>query len=109
MINKPYTIGVIGHRDIGSFDNHEYAHLVIHEILSCLKQEYCDVRAILALSVGANSLFAKSAISLNIQLDSVRPFENYSDDFKSEESRVIYFSMKDSTIQLRRPVSENFI
>jgi hypothetical protein len=94
MTRKPYTIGVIGHRDLGGFDSHEFAHIAIHKILRELKEAYGDVRAISALSEGADSLFAQSAILLNIQLESVLPFEDFSDDFESDESRARYCSIK---------------
>jgi len=97
MNKKSYIVGVIGHRELGDFDNHEYAHLAIHKILSEFKRAYKEVRAVSALSEGADSLFAKSAILLNIQLESVIPFEGFSDDFQSEESQARYLSMKFSS------------
>lgn len=94
MVNKVHSIGVIGHRYLGGSDAYDYAHLTIFRVLGEFKREYNELIAISAVSEGADTLFAKSAIALNIKLESVIPYDNFSSDFSLEESLERYVSIR---------------
>ena len=79
-----FTIGIIGHRDLGGEDVDFYVQTCCHKILSELRSKYPKIRAISAISQGADSIFAQSAVSLNIQLESVIPFSDFKSDFTGE-------------------------
>lgn len=84
MAEKPFRIGVIGHRDIGAIEKLSYIHFCCYRILARLKNKYSRVIAISAISDGADSIFAQSAISLGIHLESIIPFGQFSSDFQKE-------------------------
>ena len=86
MPSKAYGIGIIGHCDIGGQDEISYVHLCLHKILSTLRKKYHTVKAISAIAEGADSLFAQTAVSLGIQLESVIPFEALMSDFTKQET-----------------------
>lgn len=84
MADTFFTIGIIGHRDLGGEDVDFYVRSCCHKILSELRAKYPKIRAISAISQGADSIFAQSALSLNIQLESVIPFNDFKSDFTGE-------------------------
>ena len=90
MAEKAFKIGVIGHRDLGAIERHSYIHFCCHRILTRLKNKYSRVIAISAISDGADSIFAQSAISLGIHLESIIPFGQFSSDFQEELTNERY-------------------
>ncbi|MGZ8159190.1 MAG: hypothetical protein ACXWT4_10320 [Methylobacter sp.] len=84
MTEKAFKIGVIGHRDLGNIERHTYTQFCCHQLLARSKQKYSNIVAISAISDGADSIFAQSAISLGINLDSIIPFGQFSSDFEEE-------------------------
>lgn len=89
-------MGVIGHREL-RIEEHSYAHLCCHRILSGLKDKYSEVIAVSAISEGADSIFAKSAISLGIKLESVIPYNNFKSDFLEGVSYETYRTIREKS------------
>ena len=87
MVGKTFKIGVIGHRDVGNFEKHSYIQFCCHRLLSELKQKYSNVIGISGMSEGADSIFAQSAISLSIHLESIIPFGKFESDFQEDYTR----------------------
>lgn len=92
-----FTIGIIGHRDLGGEDVDFYVQTCCHKILSEVRVKYPKIRAISALSQGADSIFAQSAVSLNIQLESVIPFNDFRSDFTGEVPYERYKTLRKSS------------
>ena len=94
MTEKTFKIGVIGHRDLGNIESHSYAHFCCHRLLAGIKQKYSSVIAISAISDGADSIFAQSAISLGIHLESIIPFGQFASDFQEDLTYERYRSLR---------------
>lgn len=94
MTVSDFTIGIVGHRDLGGKDESLYVQLCCHKILSELRNRYPKIKAISAISEGADSIFAQSAISLDIQLESVIPFDDFMSDFSAEVPYERYKSLR---------------
>jgi hypothetical protein len=94
MEEKTFKFGVIGHRDLGNIDMHSYTHFCCHRLLAGLKQKYTHVIAISAISDGADSIFAQTAVTLDINLESIIPFRQFASDFKEDLSFEIYQSLR---------------
>ncbi|MCP4366878.1 MAG: hypothetical protein GY797_02005 [Deltaproteobacteria bacterium] len=97
MADTLFIIGIIGHRDLGGEDVDFYVQSCCHKILSELRVKYPKIKAISAISQGADSIFAQSAISLNIQLESVVPFDDFKSDFAGEISCERYKTLRKSS------------
>ena len=97
MSSKSYPIGVLGHRALGDCGDYDFARLIIQKILKELKVKRDDVKVISAISEGADSLFAEVAISLGIYLETIIPYEGFSDDFSPGESQARYKSIRESS------------
>lgn len=89
MADKAYKIGAIGHRQLDDQSKH-YVQLCCHMILSTLSNKHSSIKAVSAIAEGADSLFAQTAISMGIQLESVIPFKEFVSDFQEEESHERY-------------------
>jgi uncharacterized phage-like protein YoqJ len=96
MADTFFTIGIIGHRDLGGEDVDFYVQSCCHKILSELRVKYPKIRAISGISQGADSIFAQSAVSLDIQLESVIPFDDFKSDFAGEVSHERYKTLRKS-------------
>ena len=90
MFDTSFTIGIIGHRDLGGENVDFYVQMCCHRLLSKIKIKYPKTRAISAISQGADSIFAQSAVSLNIPLESVIPFNNFKSDFTGKIPKERY-------------------
>lgn len=102
-----FTIGIIGHRDLNVENGSLYLQLCCHRILSELNNRYPNIKAISAISMGADSIFAQCATALNLQLESVIPFDKFESDFIVEESYERYkFLRKKSICESRVNFSE---
>lgn len=97
MADPLFTIGVIGHRDLGGEDVDLFVQSCCHQILAELKIKYPKIRAVSAISQGADSIFAQCAISLNIPLESVIPFEGFKSDFSGEALHERYKTLRNSS------------
>jgi hypothetical protein len=97
MRSKAYGIGVIGHCDLGGQEEFSYVHLCLHEILTTLRKKYHTVKAISAISEGADSIFAQSAVSMGIQLESVIPFDEFTSDFTKQETYERYKCLRNKS------------
>ncbi len=82
MAEVNFRIGIIGHRDLGNQEKHSNIHYCCHRLLKEVIQKHPKVIAISAISDGADSIFAHSAISLNIPLETIIPFKKFADDFE---------------------------
>lgn len=93
-MTTPLKLGVVGHRDLGDHAGHLFSQFACHQFLAEAKRKYPCVQAISAISEGADSIFARSALSLGIPLESIIPFESFSSDFKDELSYESYRKLR---------------
>ncbi|HEX6289962.1 MAG TPA: hypothetical protein VFZ66_12270 [Herpetosiphonaceae bacterium] len=87
-------IGIVGHR---FFSRPDAAAFVTQQCLTILRQAqaaYADVTALSAIAEGADSLFAEAALSLNIPLEIVLPFEEYAADFTGTMATACYARLR---------------
>ena len=94
MENTFFCVGIIGHRYLGGDDIDIFVQSCCHKILSGFKRNYPNLKAVSALSQGADSIFAQSAISLNIELDAVIPFDEFQSDFFDETAYETYRKLR---------------
>ena len=83
-------IGIVGHRYLGSNEVIEFVSQKCTAILKQAQAEFSNVIALSAIAEGADSLFAEAALSLEIPLEIVRPFQEYVTDFKTISAREHY-------------------
>lgn len=96
MSEDIFTVGIVGHCDLGGEDVDFYVQMCCHKLLSELRIKYPKIRAISAISQGADSIFAESAVSLNIPLESIIPFANFKSDFTEEVPLERYKKLRES-------------
>lgn len=84
MSKELFTIGVVGHRYLGGEKENLFVQFLCYKILALLRVKYPEIRAISAMSPGADTIFAQSAILHSIQLELVIPFDDFRKDYKSE-------------------------
>lgn len=87
-------VGVIGHRYFGGEEIDLFVQSCCYKILSDLKKEYSKIKAISAISQGADSIFAQTALSLNIKVDTVIPFDEFKTDFVDEIPYERYIKLR---------------
>jgi hypothetical protein len=97
MENTIFYVGIIGHRYLGGNSMDIFVQSCCHNILSDFKRNYPNLKAISALSQGADSIFAQSAISLNIELDAVIPFDEFQSDFFDETAYETYRKLRNNS------------
>ena len=102
MVGKTFSVGVVGHRDLGSLEQQTYSHFCCYRLLSELKRKYSCVVAVSALAAGADSLLAQSALSLDITLESIIPFEKFSSDFIEELDYERYMTLRSYSYSLKQ-------
>jgi len=97
MTHKIYRVGVIGHRKLSGEEEYSYVHLCCHKILAGIKNKYPEVIAISAISEGADSIFAKSALSLDIKLESIIPYSKFKLDFQTDVNYETYRAIREKS------------
>lgn len=99
-----FRVGVTGHRLL---QDEESVSAAIHESLNVILRAHGRVVAYSALAIGADSLFAESALALGISLCAVVPFTRYEDDFETETSLATYHRLLGSaTTTIRLPFED---
>ena len=82
-------LGIVGHCFLGArataFVNAESRAFLARRLLIS-----DDVVALSALAVGADTLFAEAAMSAEVPLEIVRPYDGYDDEFLTRCSRTRY-------------------
>src|SRR5579859_2679938 len=90
-------IGVSGHQQIGDETTIEFVLQQMHELLSKfqrLRREHDqNIIAYSSLAVGADRLFVKTALALNIPVEVIIPCSNYPDTYGSSEIREEYHDL----------------
>jgi len=97
MAEPFFTIGIIGHRDLGGLEVDLFVQSCCHQILRELKRNHSKLRAVSAISQGADSIFAQCAVSLHIPLESVIPFEDFKSDFTGEAPHERYNTLRNGS------------
>lgn len=87
-------VGIVGHRLLGDLGTRRFVAEQCEAILSRAKSLYGNVIALSATAEGADTLFAEAAVSLEVPLEIVRPFEGYRRDFLSAEARNRYCAVR---------------
>lgn len=91
-----FRVGIVGHRHFTRREEREFTARHCREILRQARATHGEVSALSALAEGADTIFAQSALALNLHLDIVRPFIRYHEDFASQSARRRYFRLRDS-------------
>lgn len=80
-------VAIVGHRDLGGARTSAFVADASESVLSAARSRWPTVTAISALAEGADTIFAETALALEIPLRVVRPFRDYEEDFVDEASR----------------------
>lgn len=102
MATDVFTVGVIGHRYLGDESSALFARTCCHGLLSNLRRKYGRIRAISALSDGADTIFAQSAIAMGIELESIIPFFNFESDFEDELPKERFRTLRSNVVSETR-------
>lgn len=86
MKQMQYKVGIAGHRYLGGLEAENYVRFCCFRLLTEFKAKYANLTAVSAASEGADTIFSEVALSLEIELNTVIPFEDFSEDFDSELS-----------------------
>jgi hypothetical protein len=97
MKGENIRIGIIGHRHFGDTEWCSYVQFCCNRLLAKSQQKYSAVTAMSALSPGADSVFAETALLLGINLESVTPFGQFVADFQEEEAHGRYQFLRSRT------------
>jgi hypothetical protein len=87
-------VGIVGHRMLGDPGTVRFVADQCELILRRAKGLHGAVNALSATAEGADTLFAEAAVSLQIPLDIVRPFDGYRSDFLSAQARNRYCAVR---------------
>lgn len=90
-----FRVGVTGHRLL---QDQRLVSERIHETLASILRTHGHVVAYSALAIGADTLFAESALALGMSLVAVVPFTRFEDDFETETSRATYHRLLGSAV-----------
>jgi hypothetical protein len=82
--------GIAGHRSLDDRNVSEFVARQLESILRDARKQNIGTTAISAVAEGADTIFAETALSLNVPLEIVKPFRGYSNDFKTTHSRSRY-------------------
>jgi len=93
MIDKTFRIGAVGHRDLDNIEKQLYAYFCCHRLLAGLLEKYATVMGISAMSEGADSIFAQSAVSLGVPLESIIPSRRFDSEFHEDFVKERYQSL----------------
>lgn len=85
-----FTIGIVGHRYITAGSMEFFVREACLDILAGARRRYPNLAALSALAAGADTIFAQTALSLQIPLHVIRPFDEYAHDFATEEALHTY-------------------
>ncbi len=81
-----YKVGIVGHRYLGGLEAENYVRFCCYRLLAEFKAKYSNLTAVSAVSEGADTIFSEVALHLDIELNTVIPFNDFSADFDSELS-----------------------
>jgi len=98
--------GIAGHRNIEDKSVVEFITSHYLAILEKAKTENVNVTAVSAIAEGADTIFAEVALSLNIPLEVVRPFAEYSIDFETKDNFKRYEKLRRRAVrEIKLPYS----
>jgi hypothetical protein len=86
-------IGIVGHRFLGSSQT-DFVRRKCLSIFTDARKTYNELVALSAIAEGADTIFAEAAVSLDIPLKIVTPFDSYEDDFKTTVSLARYSDIR---------------
>lgn len=99
---QPCYIGITGHRHFSEPEMYKFVSDTLRDKLSTLKAEHGNVRALSALALGADTIFAEIALGLGYELEVVVPFARFQDDFKNEDDVKQYKSLLERALAVHR-------
>ncbi len=91
-------VGIVGHRFLQPTAA-DFVAKQCHGLLKELQAEQGKITAYSAIAEGADSIFAATALALNIPLEIVIPFTGYENDFQNEKARTTYQQLQLSATQ----------
>ena len=86
-------LAIVGHRFLGDSDRVRFVAEQCARVLTRAQIAHPDVIAVSATAEGADTVFAEAAVALDIPLEIVRPFDEYSSDFRGS-SRERYRAVR---------------
>src|SRR6266568_7284673 len=95
MMSKTiFRVGLSGHQQIGDESTVQFVSQQLRDLLVTYRQMAHDkgqeIVACSALAMGADQLFVKTALELNISVEVVIPCAKYAEIFSSAEAREEY-------------------
>lgn len=94
MSKTTFRIGVSGHQQLGGEDTIAFVTQQLRELLTTYQAQACqqeqDIIAYSSLALGADQLFVKTALALDIAVEAVIPCANYAAVFSTPESQNEY-------------------
>jgi hypothetical protein len=89
-----FRIGIVGHRYLANKETIAFVREQCGVVLKQARSEHTDVVALSAIAEGADTLFAETALGLDIPLEIVRPFDDYAADFETKDARERYAELR---------------
>ena len=86
MKQTHYRVGIVGHRYLGGNESENYVRFCCFKLLSEFKARHTNLTAVSAASKGADTIFSDIAICLEVKLNTIIPFKEFSEDFDTELS-----------------------
>lgn len=108
MKNKPYKIGITGHRDLKQ-ECIAYYETKVSELLQKMKKRHKDLVVYSPLADGADRLIVKEAIKLGISYKAILPMpkEIYSMDFDNKSLVEFETLLKQAKEVITLPLCQN--
>ncbi len=105
--SRRYTVGVTGHRTLGTAPENERIQAECRRILRDIAARHPSVELYSMLATGADSLVAEAAQSFGIPIRAVVPFDGYDADFETDEDRERHARLLASAVSVERlPATE---
>jgi len=106
MDRSTLRIGVSGHQQLGDEATLTFVCENLRELLTTYQQQArqheWDILAYSSLAIGADQLFARTAIELGIPVEAVIPCSNYEETFSSADTRSEYHRLLDYCRQVHQ-------
>src|SRR5579875_3559684 len=97
MSNPVFRIGMSGHQQLGDEATVTFVAEQVRELLTRYQKEVCQQDQMLvissALALGADRLFVRTALDLDIPVEIFIPCTGYEDIFTTAEARAEYHSL----------------
>ncbi|WP_165423696.1 NUDIX hydrolase [Ktedonosporobacter rubrisoli] len=90
MATGTFYIGVGGHQDLGDEATQHFVAEQFRQLLMNFQASHTDIVLYSALALGADQLFIRGALELNIPVEAVLPCMEYEANYASDQERLEY-------------------